>query len=202
MIMALEKLNMLADEHRVAQTDETFRTLYMELSEARSIHNSLVTRSGYGDESDAIEIFDESLLRILRKNGEFGRLFHFDLKCSRNNFFKRKKRERLRQSSLEVMTEYGAETPVQLHSEFSTEDIALRKKEVDQRKLIDSLVNDPDQVDHVTTEIVTQFSQYPSITALGKALGLHHEVVKRKLIALSRRYDANRFGDYHDYLAV
>ncbi|MFC3345040.1 hypothetical protein ACFOHW_21980 [Paenibacillus abyssi] len=78
-----------------------------------------------------------------------------------------------------------------------------RKKEADQRQLIDFLVNsDPDQVDPVTTLIVTKFPQYPSITALAKALGLHHEVVKRKLRALSRRYDANRFGDYREYLAV
>lgn len=75
-----------------------------------------------------------------------------------------------------------------------------RKKEADQRQLIDFLVNDPVKVDTVTTLIVTEFSKYPSITALAKALGLHHEVVKRKLLALSRKYDANRFGDIRDYL--
>lgn len=79
-----------------------------------------------------------------------------------------------------------------------------KKKEADQRQLIDFLLdraNDP-----VTTLIVTKYAELQngtmSITALAKALGLHHELVKRKLRALSRYYDANRFGDYHDYLAV
>lgn len=84
---------------------------------------------------------------------------------------------------------------------MNLEDYALRKKEADQRQLIDSLVNDPSQVDPITTLIVAEFPKYKSITALAKALGLHHEVVKRKLTSLSRRYDANRFGDVRDYLA-
>ncbi|MFD1267558.1 hypothetical protein [Paenibacillus motobuensis] len=77
-----------------------------------------------------------------------------------------------------------------------------RKKEIDQLQLIDFLVNDPTQVDRETILIVSQFSQYASITALSKALGMHHEYVKRKLRRLSRRYDSNRFGDYSEYLAV
>jgi hypothetical protein len=76
------------------------------------------------------------------------------------------------------------------------------KKEVDQRELIDFLVSDPSQVDRDTTRIVSQFYKYSSIAALAKALGMHHEVVKRKLRKLSRRYDANRFGDINEYLAV
>ncbi|GAA0840637.1 hypothetical protein GCM10008915_36600 [Bifidobacterium pullorum subsp. gallinarum] len=76
------------------------------------------------------------------------------------------------------------------------------KKEADQRELIDFLVNDPSQVDHDTTRIVSQFYKYSSIAALAKALGMHHEVVKRKLRRLSGRYDANRFGDINEYLAV
>lgn len=76
-----------------------------------------------------------------------------------------------------------------------------RNKRADQRQLIDSLC-DPRQVDYDTTRIVSMFPQYESITALAKALGLHHETVSRKLKRLSRRYDANRFGDLREYLAV
>lgn len=89
--------------------------------------------------------------------------------------------------------------------EETTEDGYFRrryKKKADQRQLIDFLVNDPTQVDRETRLIVSQFSQYDSITALAKALGMHHEFVKRKLRKLSARYDANRFGDIYDYLAV
>ncbi|WP_154665822.1 hypothetical protein [Paenibacillus pinihumi] len=92
---------------------------------------------------------------------------------------------------------------LELSDEINIEDTVLRKKEADQRQLIDFLVNsDPSQVDPDTKLIVSRFPQYPSITALAKALGLHHEVVKRKLRRLARNYDANRFGDYRDYLIV
>ncbi len=85
----------------------------------------------------------------------------------------------------------------------TVEDEVLKIKEADQRQLIDFLVNnDPSQVDPETRLIVSEFSQYPSITALAKALGLHHEVVKRKLRKLARNYDSSRFGDYRDYLVV
>lgn len=96
------------------------------------------------------------------------------------------------ESSYEIADEYNLEQTVldRLH----------RKKEADKRQLIDFLLEST--TDSVTTAIVTNFPRYKSITALAKALGLHHEVVKRKLRALSRLYDANRFGDYHDYLAV
>ncbi|MBJ6364203.1 sigma-70 family RNA polymerase sigma factor [Paenibacillus sp. GCM10012307] len=91
----------------------------------------------------------------------------------------------------------------EIADEVIIENEVIKKKEADQRQLIDFLVTkDPSQVDPETIDIISRFSQYPSITALAKALGLHHEVVKRKLRRLARNYDANRFGDYRDYLIV
>ncbi|MGG4217533.1 NUMOD1 domain-containing DNA-binding protein [Paenibacillus jamilae] len=84
---------------------------------------------------------------------------------------------------------------------FDLENSVVNKREDDQRQLI-AYLSDPAQVDTVTNSIVTMFSQYDSITALAKALGIHHETVSRKLRKLSRRYDANRFGEVRDYLAV
>lgn len=83
------------------------------------------------------------------------------------------------------------------------------KKRADQRQLIDSLC-DPTQVDYDTVRAVSSFREvnadgslrYDSVTALAKALGMHHEVVKRKFRRLASRYDANRYGDYREYLAV
>ncbi|MCM3314848.1 hypothetical protein M3626_20850 [Psychrobacillus sp. MER TA 17] len=71
--------------------------------------------------------------------------------------------------------------------------------EADQRQLIDSLC-DPSQVDDVTTAIVTNFPRYKNLNALAKGLGLHREVVDRRLRKLARNYDAELFGDYRDYL--
>jgi hypothetical protein len=87
------------------------------------------------------------------------------------------------------------------HVEQEVIDKLGKKREDDQRQLI-AFLSDPSQVDSDTTLIVSNFSQHDSITALAKALGMHHETVKRKLRKLARRYDANRFGDINEYLAV
>lgn len=87
--------------------------------------------------------------------------------------------------------------------EHNLEDYVLKKKEIDKRQLIDFLLESAQiQNDSTMTAIIAEFPRHKSITALGKALGLHHEVVRRKLRSLSRYYDANRFGDIRDYLAV
>lgn len=211
--MPLEKLNMLADTYRQTRSNETFRAIYDALGEKRKIHQSIVIRSGLGDESDAIVIFHDVLIRILNKDVEFGRIFFRSLKNGRTDFFRRKQRERTRQRSLNAMVDEmdeGAATPEILRSDYDLETEVVKKREADHRQVIDSLVSDPAKVDTVTTLIVTEFLrydnngalQYPSIAALAKALGLNHEVVRRKLVRLSRHYDANRFGDYRDYLAV
>ncbi|WP_068616504.1 sigma factor [Paenibacillus tuaregi] len=80
----------------------------------------------------------------------------------------------------------------------------MRKKEADQRQLIDFLIHSGPP-DATTTAIVEAFKTAPasaSDTAIAKSIGIHHETVKRKLRKLSRRYDANRFGDLNEYLAV
>ncbi|MDR9852951.1 sigma factor [Paenibacillus sp. VCA1] len=79
------------------------------------------------------------------------------------------------------------------------------KKEADQRQLIDSLVHSGSEApDATTTAIVEAFLAQPSASdaAIAKSLGIHPETVKRKLRKLARRYDANRFGNIYDYLAV
>lgn len=87
--------------------------------------------------------------------------------------------------------------------DYNLEDCILNKKEADKRQLISFLLESAKiQNDPTMTAIIEEFPRYKSITALGKALGLHHEVVKRKLRGLSRYYDANRFGEVNDYLAV
>ncbi|MHA7964955.1 hypothetical protein ACX93W_12500 [Paenibacillus sp. CAU 1782] len=103
---------------------------------------------------------------------------------------------------LEASAEDGALLPRAARSDFDLEGEALQKTEVDQRQLVDFLAGNINDLDPITALIVTEFSKYKSVNALAKALGLHHEDVKRKLRRLSRRYDANRFGDYCDYLAV
>lgn len=78
------------------------------------------------------------------------------------------------------------------------------KKKADQRQLIDFLLQSgvPDATTTVIVEAILLAPASASDTAIAKSIGIHHETVKRKLRKLARRYDANRFGDINEYLAV
>lgn len=97
----------------------------------------------------------------------------------------------------------GAATPFTIRDASITDDHFIKKrKRLDQKILIESLLQ-PAKTDPVTTAIVTIFESHGgNLRSIGKSLGLHPEKVKRKLRALARRYDGNRFGDIRDYLAV
>lgn len=206
--MPLQKLNRLADTYRDTKSDESFRELYDELSETSAINNSLVIRSGLGDESDALEIFHDVLWRIVGKSVEFGRVFHRSLKNARTDFFRKQARENKRISSIEEMTEwddYGASTPKVLQSDYSLEDDYFNEiKEIDQRQLIDSLRQSVRTNQTMTSIIETYLDVLPSTKPkeIARMLGLHNFDVDRKLRSLSRKYDVARFGDIRDIIAV
>jgi DNA-binding PucR family transcriptional regulator len=86
---------------------------------------------------------------------------------------------------------------------FDLEEHVTKKKEADQRELIDFLT-DPGQVsDETTTAIVESFitNDGPTTpTAIGKKLGLHHSTVIRKIERLAKHFDERQFGNYRDYL--
>lgn len=204
--MTLEKLNSKAVSYYASPTPDSFRELYEEaVAVFRKVNRSSVIGSRKGDENDADEIFDTVILTLSREEDvrDFGRAMSARLKNARLVFFRNEGRRRKRYELTIDACEPDAPTN-EVAAELTTEDIVIqryKKKEADQRQLIDFLT-DPTQVDHDTTLIVSQFPQHESITALAKALGLHHEFAKRKIRRLARRYDANRFGDFREYLAV
>ncbi|MFK4304300.1 hypothetical protein ABH892_004440 [Paenibacillus sp. RC254] len=200
--MSFEKLNKKANEFFVSKTPENFNNVYQEVIEEFQRQNRRrVTSTGLGSIDDADEILDSVILKLTARDGalNFGKLVSRSLKNARIDFLRSELR---RSESFELSIDSSEESALTLNIADSelVEDRVL-KKEDDQRQLI-AYLSDPTQVDDVTTLIVTKFSQYDSITALAKALGIHHETVSRKLRKLSRRYDANRFGEIGEYLAV
>jgi DNA-directed RNA polymerase specialized sigma24 family protein len=201
-----DKLDKLAETFNHSKCDDVFTDLYKEASRLFKNRNRAKLRmSGYPDTNDADEIFDSALLRVTRKGVPkgFGKQLSVTLKNLRINFIKSESR-RLRRVELAPKSDDDNDTlTLDIATDISAEEESFRtKKEADQLELIDFLTNDPRQVDHDTTLIVSQFRRYDSITALAKALGMHHEYVKRKIRRLSHLYDANRFGSHIEYLAV
>lgn len=200
-----EKMDKLAETYILRKCNESFADLYQEAARMFKKRNRLKLKmSGFPDVNDADEIFDKAILQLIKKGvpSGFGKQLSMTLKNLRLDFIKTENR-RLRRVELAPKSDDNDAPMLEVVTEISAEETSyLSKKEADQRQLIDFLVNDPSQVDHDTTLIVSQFHKYDSITALAKALGMHHESVKRKLRKLSHRYDANRFGDVAGYLAV
>lgn len=203
--MSLEKLNMFAKDYLLHGRAETFSNLYDECrKEFQTVNRRRVTASGFGDTNDADSILGEVLFRLIRKGAVdgFGQQMSTALKNARTDFFRAEKARR-RRYELTVDKPTEEDTPTsEVAEEHTLEEIVfIQQKKDDQRQLIAFLI-DPSEVDAATTEIIAAFSKYESITALAKELGLHHEVVRRKIRKLARRYDANRFGDISEYLAV
>lgn len=208
--MEHEKLNSLYVRYRVDNDQGTFRELYDGLSEHWRKHRSIVLRSGKGDANDALTIFDTVLMRLTQKDNvqDFLRTLMTSLKNARLDFYKMKLRHDSKlewdQLGEERDEEEGAPTPIILKSEVTPEDEFLsKKKEADQRQLIDFFRST--KTDATTTAIVEAIlGAKPDVkdSVIAKSLGLHHEIFKRKLRKLSHQFDANRFGEVRDYLAV
>ncbi|WP_018755156.1 hypothetical protein [Paenibacillus terrigena] len=209
--MDLTQLNSLAARYKVSGDEAHLRLLYDEAAPIKRSNRLKVTMSSYGDAADADELFDDAIMELLQRNDiiNFGKMLIAALNLKRLHLFRTIKR---RNNNIKIegslddtyIDEQGSPNPkIVLKSSHIVEDEVI-KKETDQRQLIDFLLdraNDP-----VTTLIVTKFKNddcsTKSMTALAKALGLHHETAMRKLRSLVKHYDANRFGDYYEYLAV
>ena len=118
----------------------------------------------------------------------------------------RRQPDRSRESSLDEMHEESddkAATWIADERERVEDDVIKKMTESGRQAVIDHLLH-PAKSDIATTAIVAilKVSSFESPTSLGKAAGVHHEVVKRKLRAMARLYDRNRFGDIRDYFAV
>ncbi|ETT64901.1 hypothetical protein BSK66_07775 [Paenibacillus odorifer] len=207
--MNFEKLNKLAAAYLADGTDGTFSEMYKEAGVLfRQINRSRIVFSRMGDANDADELLDSVILKVITKSSDnFGSLLLKALREAQLDYFKTEQRRRKRfelsidneSPNSEVMERDGDERPVETAVE-----LRQRKKRTDQLKLIDSLTRSA-KTDTATTTIVEAYLFAPldaKPTEIARSLGIHHETVKRKLRRLARRYDANRFGDVREYLAV
>ncbi len=107
----------------------------------------------------------------------------------------------------EDSSEDGDDVAVELEivDEFNLEEYVASKAEhktdADKRQLINALSKNTDSV---TKKIITEYlrSENAKPTAIGKAIGIHHQVVKRKVKKLARNFNESEFGNIEAYLAV
>nr|WP_238352162.1 sigma factor [Brevibacillus brevis] len=146
---------------------------------------------------DALDKFDPSI----------GNFENFLTRSIRNRIRDlRRNRARVREDcTLDIAPDDG-DTPI---SQVEDESLSLTgnvegmvvevQKKREQRELLSFLVTGTDDI---TCKVVKLFLAGQPFVAIAKSLGLSDKTVKNKLRYLSRRYDANRFGDQRNYYTV
>ncbi|PEC58421.1 MarR family transcriptional regulator [Bacillus wiedmannii] len=204
-------INEMANDYLRTGDDFVFTDLYTSLSEVYRDKLRYWSTSTYmANEHDITGLFHDVIQKVLnslRNNagGDFVKLFAVSLGNSYKSFL-RKLRTRRKYELYDGPDSDEEENTAMFETiadEFDLEEHVTKKKEADQRKLIDFLT-DPGQVsDETTTAIVESFitNDGPTTpTAIGKKLGLHHSTVIRKIERLAKRFDERQFGKYQDYL--
>ncbi|KFN03908.1 sigma-70 family RNA polymerase sigma factor [Bacillus clarus] len=204
-------INEIANDYLRTGEDEAFTDLYIRLSEVYRDKLRYWSTSTYmATEHDITGLFHDviqKVLKSLRNNvgGDFVKLFAVSLGNEYKSLLRKLRTRRKYELYDRPESDEDENTAMfeTLKDEFDLEEHVIKKKEADQRKLIDFLT-DPGQVnDETTTAIVETFisNDGPTTpTAIGKKLGLHHSTVIRKLERLARRFDERQFGSYRDYL--
>lgn len=210
--MDLQKLNILHERYLAASftdREEIVRQMYDELMNQRLKNGAIVVRSGYGDEADALSLFNETLAKVLSKDSvrEFGKTFAKSLKNARIDFFRKEKRRRppsgTKLVSFDESRNRDDDTPMSdilIVDEDMTQYI-VKKKEANQRQLVDFLLESARTlIGSEMTAIISELPNYDSVTALAKAYGLNHTTVNRSIAKLTRFYSEAAHGDISDYL--
>lgn len=202
--MNKEKIEWLASMYSKSKSDLTASDLFAEMEQ--SWKGILVSRSKrFNIPTDEVEfIANESLFKSLRNydlhKGKFIALFNVNLKRGCIDY--------LRTQCVEIKDNagetyfvpqvelYGLESEVA--SANAVDSIAEHQKNNDQRQLIANLLSNADET---TRQSVSAYMVTDSFRSAAKLLGKKDKnSVSRLIRKLARSYDANRFGDYHDYL--
>lgn len=201
-----EKLNNLAKLYADTRSNDAFSDLYAAILPEFKRRWS---RPGI-DPHDCEEAFHVALQELTRnwreENGDFLKMMNIRYKSRLTDRMRKSKRRSDNEYSIDVPTDDDADKVAALYEDKREDtELTVIKKMTDHglQSVISHLLH-PAKSDIATTVIVAalQFTPFTTPNALGKAAGLNHEVVRRKLRALSRNYDASRFGDIHDYIAV
>lgn len=188
--------------------DKAFKKYYW-LIELKARNFSRTTGE---DEQDLISYIQYEFWREWQKYDEeesdFKRFIDYRLNQRLIDYVRNRSREFNR--SIRKISELTGEdedgNPIELEFVDETVDIERQvieetKTDEDKRQLILALISNADSL---TTAIVKEFLSDANAnpTAIGRKLGAHHQTVRRKLEALSRKYYASYSEDINEYLAV
>lgn|SRR5699024_479018 len=168
-----------------------------------------------GEDAEELESFLNTEMWLIYQNYEkdkgcLERFLNISMQGKLINYLERRNNELNRQatpfSGLEDKDDEGKRKPFDKKSDYNLLDHVLErvsgiKTDADKRQLVDALLRNADSITTaIAHEILENDDARP--TAIGRKLGIHHQTVRRKLDALSRKYYANHDEDIYEYLAV
>jgi len=198
------QLNNLYAEFRAGNSD-SFNNLYEALAEHSAINRSIVLRSGCGNANDALTIFDDVLMRLIRKDNveDFSRAFLKSLRNARVDYFRKWKRTNGRLKWIDDITEddEGAATSTDiLRSDYVLEDDVTKKNEAEKLSLVDFILDSAKNlIGPEMTAIIKGLPDYDSVNEAATSLGMHRNQIARPLARLTRFYNREVHGDLRDY---
>ena len=214
-----EKLNSLATVFSATQDQSAFEELHAAFKQEWDRRKFADAKRAKSDVHTIESMYGVELWECARKydpaKGDIVNLVNNAIRRRRIDILRsntQKRKGRYQHVSINANDDSDAPT-FEIAEEFDTayssptEEAVFRemfdKKEKDKVSLVSYLIESAKTTsDEATIKIIEMFSQHKNPSTLAKALGMHHETVKRKLVRLSRHYDANRFGDIREYLAV
>lgn len=202
------KIENLITEYRESGSDQVFREIYERMASVVKASNlrsylEVTARALRCGTDEVIEVFDDTLLEVIaayEESKNFENFFNRSWKNRKANLYNKHKRRRKREVYVDdtAEEEYNIFAKIPDELDVEHEVTTATKKEVDQRQLINFLI---DKADPETTAIVDGFlGGGRTLRQVGKPLGLHPQQVSRKLRKLSENHDPARYGDFEDYL--
>lgn len=201
----MDELSTALTEYRSTGSPEAFGTVYALTSQLRNYNAYHVRSSGLGDASDALTLFDDTLLRVIQKPVTDGFIAYLSgaLRNSRASFMRRGIRYRERTAYTSGDSD-DSDTPMpEVFIDTITPESVILAQDAKKRaaSVCAALLTDPGSgLSPRMTAIIADLPKYRSANALADAYLIHHSYVFRSLTKLSRRYDANRFGELRDII--
>lgn len=197
--MTQDEVNSYVLEYKRTGCPDKFNTLYKVLMERLKSKQSYDIRVRGMDTHEAVALYDDTIMEAIRyyREGSFLKLLYMRLKSRRIDLHRMRKRkiasnyDMVDLSSVDILEDNDRDR-------VDTPEESVIKKE-DQRQLISFLVA---RQDDFTVTVAKLIPSFDSPTAIAKELGVHHSKVGRSLDRLRNRFDANRFGELREYLAV
>jgi Glu-tRNA(Gln) amidotransferase subunit E-like FAD-binding protein len=206
-------LSLLVSRYQATGSDELFSEIYNIVSSEfpKKIHR-LAKRFNL-DEPDVESIINLKIFEVVRKfdraNGEFMKQLNSAIKHGCIDLLRKDIAHHKEINETRLTANFAKEesadyfdtlTPIEVSDEMEEIAIANIQKKRDQRQLIAAILSSTDED---TRQSASAFMETGSYGAAAKLLGTtDKKKIHRHIKRLSRHFDGNQNGDYHDYFTV